>query len=92
MKHIDDISTKYIDLSETADSAVMFLPSESIYSEINIRFPKLVNESRNKKDYMAVPENLMMLFNTVRAIIRDTTMSKTEVKIQKHSGQLWCML
>ena len=67
---------------ETADSAIMFLPSESIYSEINIRFPKLVNESRNKKVYMAGPDNLMLLLHTVRAILRDATMSQTAGKIQ----------
>ena len=50
-KHIKDIADKYISPGETADSAIMFLPSESIYSEINIRFPRLVNESRNKSLY-----------------------------------------
>ena len=81
-KHIRDISEKYILPGETADSAIMFLPSESIYSEINIRFPKLVNESRNKKVYMAGPDNLMLLLHTVRAILRDATMSLTAGKIQ----------
>ncbi len=81
-KHIRDISEKYILPGETADSAIMFLPSESIYSEINIRFPKLVNESRNKKVYMAGPDNLMLLLHTVRAILRDASMSQTAGKIQ----------
>ncbi|MDA9817058.1 ribosome biogenesis GTP-binding protein YihA/YsxC [Alphaproteobacteria bacterium] len=81
-KHIKDIAEKYILPGETADSAIMFLPSESIYSEINIRFPKLVNESRNKKVYMAGPDNLMLLLHTVRAILRDATMSQTAGKIQ----------
>ena len=81
-KHIRDISEKYILPGETADSAIMFLPSESIYSEINIRFPKLVKESRNKKVYMAGPDNLMLLLHTVRAILRDATMSQTAGKIQ----------
>ena len=81
-KHIKDISEKYILPGETSDSAIMFLPSESIYSEINIRFPKLVNESRNKKVYMAGPDNLMLLLHTVRAILRDSTMSQTAGKIQ----------
>ena len=81
-KHIKDISEKYILPGETSDSAIMFLPSESIYSEINIRFPKLVNESRSKKVYMAGPDNLMLLLHTVRAILRDATMSQTAGKIQ----------
>ena len=81
-KHMKDIADKYISPGETADSAIMFLPSESIYSEINIRFPRLVNESRNKKVYMAGPDNLMLLLHTVRAILRDATMSQTAGKIQ----------
>ncbi len=87
-KHIRDISEKYILPGETADSAIMFLPSESIYSEINIRFPKLVNESRNKKVYMAGPDNLMLLLHTVRAILRDATMSQTAGKIQVEVDKL----
>ena len=82
LKHIKDIADKYISPGETADSAIMFLPSESIYSEINIRFPRLVNESRNKKVYMAGHDNLMLLLHTVRAILRDATMSQTAGKIQ----------
>ena len=87
-KHIRDISEKYILPGETADSAIMFLPSESIYAEINIRFPKLVNESRNKKVYMAGPDNLMLLLHTVRAILRDATMSQTAGKIQVEVSKL----
>ena len=87
-KHIKDISEKYILPGETADSAIMFLPSESIYSEINIRFPKLVNESRSKKVYMAGPDNLMLLLHTVRAILRDATMSQTAGKIQIEVNKL----
>ena len=87
-KHIRDISEKYISPGETADSAIMFLPSESIYAEINIRFPKLVNESRVKKVYMAGPDNIMLLLHTVRAILRDATMSQTAGKIQVEVSKL----
>ena len=88
LKHIDDISTKYIDLSETADSAVMFLPSESIYHEINIKLPKIVDESRLKKVYLAGPDNLMLILNTVRAIIRDANMNKLASEIQVEVNKL----
>ena len=87
-KHIKDISEKYILPGETADSAIMFLPSESIYSEINIRFPKLVNESRSNNVFMAGPDNLMLLLHTVRAILRDATMSQTAGKIQIEVNKL----
>lgn len=88
LKHIDDISTKYIDLVETADSAIMFLPSESIYHEINIKLPKIVDESRLKKVYLAGPDNLMLILNTVRAIIRDANMNKLASEIQVEVNKL----
>ncbi|MAJ14481.1 MAG: DNA recombination protein RmuC [SAR116 cluster bacterium] len=88
MKHINDISTKYIDPSETADSAVMFLPSESIYHEINVKLPKVVDESRLKKVYLAGPDNLMLILNTVRAIIRDANMNKLAGEIQIEVNKL----
>ncbi|WP_298805500.1 DNA recombination protein RmuC, partial [uncultured Lentibacter sp.] len=38
-KHIKDISEKYILDGETADGALMFLPSEAIYAELHSNFP-----------------------------------------------------
>lgn len=70
-KHIQDIAEKYIIPGETAESAILFLPSESVYAEINIQLPKLVDASRKARVYMAGPDNLMLLLHTVRAILRD---------------------
>ena len=85
-KHISDIAERYIVPGETADSAIMFLPSESVYAEINLQLPKLVDESRRRRVYMAGPDNLMLILHTVRAILRDARMHeaagviKTEVE------------
>jgi len=73
-KHIADIAERYIIPGETADSAIMFLPSESVYAEINLQLPKLVEESRRRRVYMAGPDNLMLILHTVRAILRDARM------------------
>ena len=43
-KHIKDISSKYIIEGETADGALMFLPSEAVYAELHANFPELVRE------------------------------------------------
>lgn len=88
IKHINDISKKYIEVNETADSAIMFLPSESIYHEINIKLHKVVNESRLKKVYLAGPDNLMLILNTIRAIIRDANMHKMAGEIQIEVSKL----
>ncbi len=81
-KHIKDIAEKYIIPGETADSAVMFLPSESIYAGINLHLPNCVSSSRKNRVFMAGPDNLMLLLHTVRAILRDASMSEAASTIQ----------
>ena len=81
-KHINDIAKKYIIPGETAESAILFLPSESVYAEINIQLPKLVEASRRAHVYMAGPDNLMLLLHTVRAILRDACMHEAAGLIQ----------
>ena len=81
-KHISDIAGKYIVPGETAESAILFLPSESVYAEINIQLPKLVEASRRAHVYMAGPDNLMLILHTVRAILRDARMHEAAGLIQ----------
>ena len=81
-KHIRDIGEKYIIPGTTAESAILFLPSESVYAEINIQLPKLVEASRKAHVYMAGPDNLMLLLHTVRAILRDARMHEAAGLIQ----------
>lgn len=82
-KHINDIAQKYIVPGETAQSAILFLPSESVYAEINLQLPKLVEASRRAHVYMAGPDNLMLILHTVRAILRDAQMHEAAGQIQK---------
>ena len=81
-KHITDIAERYIVPGETADSAIMFLPSESVYAEINLELPRIVDESRKRRVYMAGPDNLMLILHTVRAILRDARMHEKAGLIQ----------
>ena len=81
-KHITDIAERYIVPGETADSAIMFLPSESVYAEINLQLPRIVDESRKRRVYMAGPDNLMLILHTVRAILRDARMHEKAGLIQ----------
>ena len=43
--HVRAIADKYIVPGETADSALMFLPSEAVYAELHASFPNLVDEA-----------------------------------------------
>ena len=82
-KHIKDIAEKYIIPTETAESALMFLPSESIYAELHANFTDVVEISYRSKVWIVSPTTLMATLNTVRAILKDARMREQAGVIQK---------
>lgn len=83
LKHAQDISEKYILPGETADAALMFLPSESIFSELHVRLPNVVEKCRALRVYPVSPNTMSLTLNTVRAIMRDVKMREQAGLIQK---------
>ncbi len=73
-KHIKDISDKYILDGETADGALLFLPSEAIYAELHSNFPELVREGFDARVWIVSPTTCMATLNTMRAILKDARM------------------
>lgn len=88
LKHIKDISEKYIISGETAESALMFLPSEAIYAELYTNFTDVVEASYRAKVWVVSPTTLMATLNTVRAILKDARMREQAGVIQKEVGIL----
>ena len=88
IKHIKDISEKYIISGETAESALMFLPSEAIYAELHANFIDVVETSYKAKVWIVSPTTLMATLNTVRAVLKDAYMRKQAGVIQKEVGLL----
>ena len=82
-KHITDIRDKYILPGETAESALLFLPSESIYAELHANFPGIVDESYKARVWIVSPTTMMATLNTVRAVLKDVRMREEAGKIQK---------
>ncbi len=87
-KHIKDISSKYIIPGETADCALMFLPSEAVYAELHGHFPDIVQESFRAKVWIASPTTLMALLHTVRAVLKDVEMREQAGVIQTEVGKM----
>lgn len=73
---------------ETAESALMFLPSEAIYAELHANFPDVVEASYRSKVWIVSPTTLMATLNTVRAILKDAKMREQAGVIQKEVGVL----
>jgi DNA recombination protein RmuC len=88
LKHVRDIAEKYIVPGETAESALMFLPSEAIYAELHANFPDVVEKSFRAKVWIVSPTTLMATLNTVRAVLKDARMREQAGVIQKEVALL----
>ncbi|MBU2889844.1 DNA recombination protein RmuC [Celeribacter halophilus] len=87
-RHISDISEKYILEGETADGALMFLPSEAVYAELHANFPELVREGFDKRVWIVSPTTCMATLNTMRAILKDARMREQAGAIRKELSLL----
>jgi DNA recombination protein RmuC len=81
-KHVKDISEKYLIGGETHETAIMFVPSESIYVELVERFEDVVQRAHRSHIILASPNVLMLLIQTMQAIVRDAAMREQAGVIQ----------
>jgi DNA recombination protein RmuC len=86
--HIKAIAEKYIVPGETADSALMFLPSEAVYAELHASFPSLVEEAGRARVWIVSPTTLMATLTTIRAVLKDVRMREQAHLIQRKVGEL----
>ena len=86
--HIKAIAERYIIDGETADGALMFVPSEAIYAELHARLPQVVREGFNLRVWVVSPTTCMATLNTMRAILKDARMREQAGAIRKMLSQL----
>lgn len=87
-KHLRDISDRYILDGETADSALMFLPSEAVYAELHASFPEVVREGFSLRVWIVSPTTCMATLNTLRAVLKDARMREQAGAIRRELGLL----
>ena len=73
---------------ETAESALMFLPSEAVYAELHANFRTSVEKSYSERVWIVSPTTLMATLNTVRAVLKDARMREQAGVIQKEVAVL----
>ncbi len=88
VKHVKDIAARYILPGETAESALMFLPSEAVYAELHATFREVIELSYQHRVWIVSPTTLMATLNTVRAVLKDVHMRKHAGTIQREVGIL----
>lgn len=75
-KHIDAISSKYIIPGETADQAIMFLPAEAIFAEINAYHSDIIEYAYKKRVWITSPTTLISTLTVIQMIIKDMERDK----------------
>jgi DNA recombination protein RmuC len=74
-EHIRQIADKYIIPGETADSSLLFLPSEAVFAEVVENHEGVVRDAYKKRVWISSPTTLMAVLTTMRCTIRDITLS-----------------
>ncbi len=87
-KHVADISSKYIIPGTTADGAMMFVPAESIFSEIQSHHPDVVEKAHRAKVWIVSPTTMWAILNTARTVLKDAATKEQVHIIQEHLGYL----
>ena len=87
-KHINDISEKYIVPGETSDEAIMFLPAEALFAEINAYHPELLNYAYSKRVWITGPTTLISTLSIISMILKNMERDKYTKVIHEELAKL----
>ena len=87
-KHIDDISYKYIIEGETSNQAMMFIPAEAIFAEINAYHPDLVEYAYKKRVWLTSPTTLIATLTMILMIVQNIERDKYAKVIHEELNKL----
>ena len=87
-KHIDAISSKYIIDGVTSNQAIMFLPAEAIFAEINAYHPDVLNYAYSKRVWITSPTTLMSTLTIISMILKDMERDKYAKVIHNELNKL----
>lgn len=87
-KHIDDIYQKYVTPGETSDQAILFLPAEAIFAEINAYHQDLVAYSQRKRVWLVSPTTFMSTLTTIQVILNNLERDQHALVIQQELNKL----
>ena len=87
-KHIDAIASKYIINGETTDQAIMFLPAEAIFAEINAYHTNIVKYAASKKVWITSPTTLMSLLTIIQSVLMGMERDKYTSVIHEELNKL----
>mgnify|MGYP005962967763 FL=1 len=75
-KHIDAIASKYIIPGVTSDQAIMFLPAEALFAEINAYHTDLIEYAHKKRVWICSPTTLISTFTIIEVLLKNMERDK----------------
>ena len=87
-KHIDAISEKYIIDGITSNQAIMFLPAEALFSEINAYHFDLVSYANKKRVWITSPTTLISTFTVIQVLLKNMERDKYTSVIHEELNKL----
>jgi len=82
LKHIKDISAKYLISGETYELALLFLPSDAIFTELHTHFDEVVDKGFNQRVVIVSPTTFMATLHTMQAVMNDAEIQKNAALIK----------
>jgi DNA recombination protein RmuC len=86
--HVDAIASKYIHAGETADFALMFLPSEAIFAALHSDCRNIVEMAQRRRVFAVSPSTLWPLLNTLSGVLRDVRFAENAAAMQAAARDL----
>ncbi len=87
-KHIDAISSKYIIEGVTSNQAIMFLPAEAIFAEVNAYHPDIIEYAYKKKVWITSPTTLISTLTVIQMIVKNIERDKYTSIIHEELNKL----
>ncbi len=87
-RHVDAMAERYFLPGETQDTAILFVPSESIYADLAEHFSDLVQKAHRARIVICAPNMLMLAVQTMQAILKDVQMREQAHLIQREVSRL----
>ena len=87
-KHVSDIADRYFLPGETQETALMFVPSESVYADLHEHFDDLVQKAFRRRVLLVSPSLLMLAIQVVQSIVKDARMREAAEAIRTEVGKL----
>jgi DNA recombination protein RmuC len=87
-RHVDAMAERYFLPGETQDTAILFVPSESIYADLAEHFSDIVQKAHRARIVICAPNMLMLAVQTMQAILKDVKMREQAHLIQREVTRL----